>query len=173
VDDEVRDPSMILLKTVRAVGDAIMRPLTMCKISCSFDHGLCVSGGGGVTGRCEIGKHVSKVSLDLGVSLNLGLIGSRQVGDLSQVVIAGAVCASQFPEGAFRGLLHEDKSILNGGVSGCTHKDAEGRAGGHSAGGEFSILNAEVGELKTWRNGDGCLGKTAGWEDGGSGLRGH
>jgi hypothetical protein len=121
----------------------------------------------------EVSKAVSKVGLDLGVSLNLGLIGGRQVGDLLEIVVAGAIRGPQFPEGSVGGLLCEEEAVFDRGVPSCAHEDVVGRAGGHGTGGEFSILDAEAGELETWRNGDGCLGKTAGWEGRRDGLRGH
>jgi hypothetical protein len=121
-----------------------------------------VLSGGSVTGSGKVGEAVSKVGLDLGVSLNLGLIGGCQVSNLPEIVVTGAVRGPQFPEGSIGSLLHKEESVFDWGVPGCTHEDAIGRAGEHGAGGEFSILDAKAGELETWRNGDGCLGKTAG-----------
>jgi hypothetical protein len=82
VDDEVGYLSMILLKAIRAIGDAITRSIALSEIPRGFDHFVGVSGGGGITGCSKVGKTVLKVGLDFGVLLNLGLIGGRQVGDL-------------------------------------------------------------------------------------------
>jgi hypothetical protein len=82
MDDEVGDPSMILLKAIRAIGDAVTCSIALGEIPCGLVHLVGVSSGGGITGGGKVGEAVSKVGLDLGVSLNLGLIGGRQVGDL-------------------------------------------------------------------------------------------
>ena len=82
MDDEVRDSSMILLKAIRAIGDAVMCSIAFGKIPCGLDHLVGVSSGGGITGSGKVGEAVSKVGLDLGVSLNVSLIGGCQVGDV-------------------------------------------------------------------------------------------